>query len=128
MKKLGSRQYAWLAFAGITSLAVARVIAADSGAAQRALSPAERRELGRTAAQKEPSWRASAQKTFPGDDWSQDDDFQKKERDWVGDRSAALGVSPAQIFRAIDEDLHAHSPTPPRKANASPCKPRPFYD
>lgn len=128
MKKLGAQQLVWLLLATLVLVAVTRASTAGNGEPLRSLSAAERQEVGGTAALMEPTWRVGSRLHFPGDAWSQDDDFQASERAWVHREAERRGVSPRDIFRAIDEHLHAHPPSPPRKATASPCKPRAFYD
>ncbi|WP_225408358.1 hypothetical protein [Stigmatella hybrida] len=113
-----------LAFAG----ALVRAMSASHPVPPRRLSEAERTTVGRLCAAEEPRWRLSTMHRFPGDHWSQDDDFHASERGWALELSRREGVSPTEVFRAIDEELHAQPVAPPRKASASPSKPRPFYD
>jgi hypothetical protein len=119
---------AWLLLATLIVIALVRAVRAGAAQPQRALSVPERQALGAAAAAQEPTWRLASRRNFPGDMWSQDDDFHSMERAWVNAEAQQRGVSPREVFRAIDEDLHAHPPSPPRKATASPCKPRSFYD
>jgi hypothetical protein len=111
-----------------TALAIGRAMSAQVPPPTRHLSEAERAAVGRMCAAEEPRWRQNPMHRFPGDRWSQDDDFQASERGWTMEMARRAGVSPEEIFRAIDEDLHKHPVEPPRKATASPSKPRPFYD
>ncbi|MCI0570082.1 MAG: hypothetical protein L0Y66_04960 [Myxococcaceae bacterium] len=92
------------------------------------LSEAQRAVVGRAAAAEEPRWRTDSLHRFPGDSWSQDDDVHASERSWAVGEARRRGVDVGDVFRAIDGDLRAHPPATPRKANASPSKPRPFYD
>lgn len=124
----GSQLPAWCLLAVLNLIALVRASSATHTGPTRTLSDAEQRAVGRAAAAHEPHWRRESRFSFPGDAWSQDDDFQNRERSWVFSEANQRGVSPREIFRAIDVDLHAHPPSPPRKATASPCKPRPFYD
>ncbi len=95
----------------------------------RALAEADRQALGRLAAQAEPGLRLEARRNFPGDAWSQDDDYAARERKWAMEQAARRGVQPSEVFRAVDQELRASAPVaPPRQAGAAPCKPRPFYD
>jgi hypothetical protein len=110
------------------TLATGRALSAQESPLSRHLSEAERAAVGRMCAAEEPRWRQNPMHRFPGDRWSQDDDFHASERGWAMELSRRAGVSPGEVFRAIDEDLHTHPVEPPRKATASPSKPRPFYD
>ena len=119
----------WLVLALCGATAVVRAATSRSPPPERRLSPAERAEVGRAAAAEEPGWRLRSRHSFPGDPWSQDDDFGASERSWAVDEARRRRVPVTDVFGAIDEELHAAGPVaPPRKATASPCKPRPFYD
>jgi hypothetical protein len=118
----------WLISGLCVALALGRALTAQMPPPPRRLSEAERAELGRLCATQEPSWRRRTVARFPGDRWSQDDDFHSVERFWALGEAARRGVPVSDVFRAVDEDLRSHPVEPPRKSNASPCKPRPFYD
>lgn len=119
----------WLAFALCGATAVVRAATSRAPPPERRLSPAERVEVGRVAAAEEPGWRARSHNSFPGDSWSQDDDFGASERSWAVSEARRRNVPVSDVFDAIDAELRASTPVqPPRKATASPCKPRPFYD
>ena len=96
---------------------------------QRTLSPSERQEIGRVVSKREAVWENSVQRRFPGDSWSQDDDFHASELRWARGAAAFGRVSVGEVLRAIDEDLRARGAKQPLRRNgAAPCKPRPFYD
>lgn len=118
----------WAVFALCAIIGAVRVFTSDVPPPPRRLDATERAELGRAAAAAEPGWRTRSRHSFPGDHWSQDDDFGASERGWVMREAGQRGVPPTDVFRAIDEELHAAPVLPPRKATASPSKPRPFYD
>ena len=71
-----------------------------------------------------------AEKTFPTDLWSRDDDFHQREaaraRDWARTHHMRVG----DALSAIDEGLREHwpsgSPTP-LVATVPPCRPRAIY-
>ena len=125
----GSRGlWGWALLVGSIVFALSRAMSASYPPPKHTLTDAERIEVGRAAAREEPGWREKSRKSFPGDAWSQDDDFHNSERSWVQQQARRRNVSAADILRAIDEDLHAHPPEPPRRATSAQCKPRPFYD
>lgn len=107
-------------------VAIARALTAPVPAAGRSLPAAERREIAQALAAQEPVWRSRAEAYFPGDRWSQDDDFFNQEHRAVRGMAAARGTSPGEILRAIDEGLRTAPAN--RKVSAAPVKPRPFYD
>jgi len=107
-------------------VAVVRAATAPVPPPARVPDLVERAEMARSLARQEPSWRRAAQRLFPGDRWSQDDDFFNQEHRAVRALAQARATSPGQVLRAIDEELRARPAG--RKVNASPIKPRPFYD
>ncbi|MCY1033014.1 hypothetical protein OV207_16200 [Corallococcus sp. BB11-1] len=119
----------WLAFAlcGVTVGVRAATVA--PAPERKHLSDVERAQAGRAAAAEEPRWRAQSLHNFPGDRWSQDDDFSASERQWATGEAERRKVPVEEVFRAVDDELRASGPLrPPRKATAAPCKPRAFYD
>ena len=116
-----------LSVTALTALWVGiRAATAPAPPAPRVLSPAERRELAASLARQEPYWQDYSERHFPGDRWSQDDDFFNLEQQAVRSLAQSRGTSPATVLLGIDELLRA-APSG-RKVTASPCKPRPFYD
>ncbi len=105
---------------------VFRAATAPPPRAPRPLSAAERREVAQSLAAQEAYWQERAERHFPGDRWSQDDDFYNLEHHSVRALAASRGTSPGDVLLGIDEWLRA-APAG-RKVTASPCKPRPFYD
>lgn len=83
--------------------------------------------IAKRMAQAEEPARANARRTFPGDAWSSDDDFQNQERRLAHALADQYKLGLADIFRIVDADIRARR-VEGRKANAAPCKPRPFYD
>ncbi|TQF09504.1 hypothetical protein FJV41_44275 [Myxococcus llanfairpwllgwyngyllgogerychwyrndrobwllllantysiliogogogochensis] len=119
----------WMALALCGGVAVARAVTSEVRTPSRRLSAEERVLVGRAAAEAEPHWRRRSMHSFPGDHWSQDDDFGASERGWVMNEARRRDVPVTDVFDAIDTELRSAAPIlPPRKASASPCKPRPFYD
>lgn len=110
----------------VTLIAVLRAVTASVPAPARSLSADERRAVAQALAAQEPRWRAQAEKLFPGDRWSQDDDFFNQEHRAVRQMAAARGTSSGEILHAIDEELRSAPAN--RKVGAAPVKPRPFYD
>ena len=121
------RSIGWIICGACVSVAVGRTLDAKSALPKTQLTDVERRSVGLAAAAQEPKWRQEAIRRFPADCWSQDDDFSATELKWVREEAARRRVSVTDVFRAIDEELHSDGANPPRKSNACPCKPRPFY-
>ncbi len=123
-----ARPLAWGALAVIWAVALARIYTAPERHPQRRLAETERVALGEAARQAEPQWRVNTMRRFPQDLWSQEDDFHATERQWAVTAAAQRNVPVSDVFRAVDEDLRRHEVSPPRKANASPIKPRAYYE
>ena len=102
------------------------VIRAPTGSVARRLSEEERKAVGGDLAALEPAWLDHAVNGFPGDSWSQEDDFARAEYDKALSEAGRLGVHVGDVLRAADESLRAQSAG--RRVGVSPCKPRPFYD
>jgi hypothetical protein len=109
-------------------VALIRALTADFPAPKNRLGAADRERVGRAAAREEPVWREKTRKTFPGDRWSQDDDFGASEKAWINGQASRRRVPVVDVLQAIDEDLRANPPRPPRSSTAAPSRPRPFYD
>ena len=65
---------------------------------------------------------------FPGDPWSQDDDFHSREEAEARSFAASHDVRLADVLRAVDEGMRSHwpaaaSPNP----RVPPCRPRLAY-
>jgi hypothetical protein len=123
-----TRSLGWGVFGACVLAAVVTASTVRDDVTSHHLSDAERQAVGRAAAREEPRWRLKGLHSYPDDCWSQDDDVSSSEHTWAIEEAGRRGVPVTDIFRAIDEDLRAHPVLPPRKANACPCKPRPFYD
>jgi hypothetical protein len=123
-----ARRWGWGGLLLLWTLVVVRSLTAPGEVPPNRLDAATRAALGRQAHEKEPEWRLETQRRFPGERWSQDEDFHATENAWVRAQAARHRAPIADVLRAVDEDLKAHPPAPPRKATAAPCKPRPFYD
>jgi hypothetical protein len=99
----------------------------------RSATPSEREEAAALVAEKEAEWNDDVARAFPGDLWSERDDFHGHELGRVLEIARSKGIRVDDVLRAIDDDLHrvpvrAADAPDPRNARAVPCKPRPVYD
>jgi hypothetical protein len=119
------------ALVSVSSLVLVVVMAAsaDAGSSPQHATEAERASIRRAFAEKEQKWRNEARAAFPGDLWSQDDDYQRREVDLARDLANRLRVPFADVLDALDEGLRVPPfPGEVRRATVHACKPRPFYD
>ena len=132
MRGLRVRVYlAWLFPVGLLGLTLAWVcqvpvlIPGGSGSVEARARAAEEVRAA------EPGFRRDALKRFPGEPWSQGDQFGAQERDLVDQIAAREQMRPSAVFEAIDQDIksHAYDGALLRdRARVAPCMPRPFYD
>lgn len=90
-----------------------------------------RARVARAVRQAEPAFRRRALERFPGDPWSQGDDFAAQERALVERLAAREGMRVGAVLKSIDEDVkRRQGPTSGwlDRGQVAPCMPRPFYD
>jgi hypothetical protein len=119
---------------GWCALAAACIVAIATAARAKAPAPAAqadervRKDAFRVVAYDEPPTRGKSTHAFPGDAWSQDDDYHaqeaKKIRSFAGEHEVRLD----DVVRAVDEGMKEG--WPPRglmKTGVPPCRPRLDY-
>ena len=121
----------WVVVLVCSVLMAWRAATATAPAADRQATPAERAALSAEAAILEPRWERAAQRAYPGDLWSQSDDFHGREKRWAQAVARRLKIRVDDVLGAIDEGLRSQTGDTSggrRRRGVSPCKPRPFYD
>lgn len=95
----------------------------------RSASAADRAYIGRAIRREEAGYRREALKKFPGDPWSQGDDFGQRERTFVNKHAKQRGLRPGAVLEAIDHDVRTFPDAFPgqSRGDVPPCMPRPFY-
>ena len=88
---------------------------------------ATRREMFDAMAAVEPLLRREAERAFPGDPWSADDDFHNHEQRQAWKVAFERGATLADGLRALDEGLRDHANSQPLPTTVPPCHPRPDY-
>ncbi|NUN16470.1 MAG: hypothetical protein HUU55_22810 [Myxococcales bacterium] len=83
-------------------------------------------ELIRSHQEREPAWRAKAARQFPGDVWSQDDDFFLSEYRWAKSFWKKHAVAPGIVLMLLDTGLRSRDAEP--NVVVSACKPRLAYE
>ena len=85
------------------------------------------RQIGEAVRLAEPGFRRHALERFPGDTWSQGDDFSNQERSFVWREARAREVRVGSVLEAIDRDVRAHPGEGGERGRVPPCMPRPYY-
>jgi hypothetical protein len=89
-----------------------------------------RRAIFAEVARQEPSMRAEAAHQFPGDAWSQDDDFHQREQKEARNAANRYHVRLGDALRALDDGLRDRWPLPAgvvMRPGVPPCRPRLTY-
>jgi hypothetical protein len=114
-----------LVFIGCVVVAFVRAASSSAPRSVRRLEPAERAGIAARLASQEQYWRSRAEREFPGDRWSQDDDFHNLEHMAARREALMTGAGVGDVLLSIDEGLRARPEG--RRVSPAPCKPRPFY-
>lgn len=115
----------WLVPLAVLGLLLLHILSTPRLVARGSGTPFARAAIGHAIRREETGYRRKALEHFPGDTWSQGDDFSHQERDFVRSSAAAHDMRPGAVLDAIDQDVKA-APSPARGA-VPPCMPRPFY-
>ena len=119
----------------VAAVAIVAVVRAATGGlpakSKRVIKPMTS-ELARSAyyniTSRERSMRREAAVKFPGDLWSQDDDFHERENEATVSFAKDHEVAVADVILAIDDGMKQRWPTSsPPQATVPPCRPRLAY-
>lgn len=123
---------AWLLPLAIAALPVRQVLRTPHLPLGAAGNAAARERVASVVRQREPGLRRITLEHFPGDLWSQGDDFSNGERHLVNELAAREGMRPSAVLDAIDHDIRTRPLADPaqqrQRGTVAPCMPRPFYD
>lgn len=119
----------WMAFASFVVVAAVKAATASPPPPLPAPSQAVRQQVFSAMAGQEGTFRTKAARNFPGDAWSQDDDFHAMEMQAATRQAALRGISLGEVLRAWDDGLREHwAPADATfKNSVPPCRPRPVY-
>ena len=112
----------------VTLAAVVRVATAHPPPTGKTLTEVGAHDAYRDVTSRERQMRRDAAVKFPGDLWSQDDDFHQREADEMRSFSSGREVRLSDVLRAVDDGMHERwlSPVTPI-ATVPPCRPRLSY-
>ena len=121
---------AWAPFVVVCGAALGRALVASAPESALPSDPELNQKLFHAVASEETSMRHEANKAFPTDLWSRDDDFHQHEgrkvREWAG----AHHMRMSDAIWAVDEGLRSHWPhgnPGPLVTTTPPCRPRAIY-
>ena len=120
----------WTAFGVFVLVAAWRAATAEAPPAPPPATEAMRREAYRAMVAQEPATRQRAARNFPGDAWSQDDDFHAVEMQAAQRQAAQRDMSLGDVLRGLDDGLRDPAQArvnAPLKNSVPPCRPRPVY-
>jgi hypothetical protein len=113
---------------GVLLVASVRAATAEPPQAPARLDDAARQAAFRQFASREGRQRARAERKFPGDAWSQDDDFHAVEMQQARAIARRQRVSLGEVLRALDDGMRGDWPkSGEMKTTVPPCRPRPIY-
>lgn len=121
---------AWIVFGLFVAVGIACAMLPGTPADTFRATEEAQREAFSVMVSAEPSMRHQAETNFPGDPWSQDDDFHALEVQKVISHANLRGLSTADVLRALDDGLREGWPRPDNismKATVPPCRPRAIY-
>jgi hypothetical protein len=114
----------------LVAIAVARAASAPVPLDAPPATEEARREAFEEIVADEPSMRIEAAHAFPGDAWSQDDDFHQRQQKRARQVAASRGMRLGDVLRALDDGLREGWPAASRVGmdpGVAPCRPRLSY-
>lgn len=122
-------RWGWLAGCCVAAFGLTSLVRPPA-AAPKVLTLLHQRQLYREFAAAEPSMRAAAAANFPGDAWSQDDDFHNREQALLRHVALREKVSVTELLMWLDRGMRERWPLPEGvvvRPTAAPCRPRLEY-
>jgi len=118
----------WIVACAAIALAMVRVVTAEPRPRPAAADATVARRVFDAIASSESSMRARAAMNFPGDLWSQGDDFHAMEWQRAAQLASMHRIALGDALRAIDDGMRAGWARPGTlQATVAPCRPRPVY-
>jgi hypothetical protein len=114
----------------VFSLVIVRAATARPPAPARVkpLDEKTARETYRDVSSRERQMRRDAAVKFPGDPWSQDDDFHERENEAVRDFAGSHELRLSDVVRSVDDGMRERWPTSMQpNPKVPPCRPRLSY-
>ena len=112
----------------VASLALVRVATATPPAPGKPITEAQAKEAFRDVTSRERKMRRDAAVKFPGDPWSQDDDFHERENEEIRAFASSKEIRLSDVLGAVDQGMSEHWPTTVSpNPKVPPCRPRLSY-
>lgn len=118
-----------IVIAVVASLAIARAATAPPPkATTQPIDDKTAKTAYREVTSHERQARREAAVKFPGDPWSQDDDFHERESEAVRSFAGSHELRLSDVVRAVDDGMRDHWPTSGKpNPQVPPCRPRLSY-
>ena len=117
-----------VAIALVASFAIVRVATAKPPAPGKPITDAQAHEAYRDVTSRERTMRRDAAVKFPGDPWSQDDDFHEREHEEMRSFAGSKELRLSDVVDSVDRGMREHWPTPVTPyPKVPPCRPRLSY-
>ena len=112
----------------VTLAAVVRAATAKPPDDGNPITEPAARDVYKDVVSRERTMRRDAAVKFPGDLWSQDDDFHERENETVRSIASTKTIRFSDVVRAVDDGMRAHWPSSVQPiATVPPCRPRLSY-
>lgn len=112
----------------VASLAIGRVATAKPPESGKPITEAQAHDAYRDVTSRERTMRRDAAVKFPGDPWSQDDDFHERENEEIRSFSGTHGIRLSDVVRSVDDGMRERWLTPVQPyPKVPPCRPRLSY-
>jgi hypothetical protein len=115
LKWVSQKKWSWVGLSLCLVLALFRVLTSSAAPPLQPLSPETATQIADQLASQEPAMRLRNRQRFPGDRWSQDDDFHASEAGWARQQAGLYRTSLQEIFKAVDAHLKKFSSCPAQK-------------
>lgn len=117
-----------IVIAVVATLALVRVATAKPQETGKPITAAQAHEAYRDVTSRERTMRRDAAVKFPGDPWSQDDDFHERENEEMRSFASSKEIRLSDVLGAVDQGMREHWPTTViPNPKVPPCRPRLSY-
>ncbi len=112
----------------VASLAIGRAATAKPPPPGKPITEGQAHEAYRDVTSRERTMRRDSAVKFPGDPWSQDDDFHEREHEAIRTFANSKDIRWSDVIGSVDRGMREHWPSPVTpNPKVPPCRPRLSY-